>query len=126
MTIPVSTSWSGSDLPFDATGTNRPSAPGETVGPNGFLDAPPKQVGRPHHKGSRWSGDTVTLGRSARIMATVVLLLPAAWMLFFMGMGGVLFLALYGFVFLPVALRDVWRRTRISVPPVRTTPPRSP
>ena len=35
-----------------------------------------------------------------------------------MGIGGVLFLALYVVVFLPMALRDVWRRTQISMPPM--------
>ena len=88
------------------------------VGPNGFAVAPPAPSGVPHHHGSRWKGDTVTLNAWWRLVVTALLLLPVLWMIFFMGIGGVLFLALYTFIVLPVALRDVWRRTRVSLPPL--------
>jgi hypothetical protein len=88
------------------------------VGPNGFAVAPPAPSGVPHHHGSRWKGDTVTLNTWWRLVVTGLLLLPVLWMIFFMGIGGVLFLGLYVFLVLPVALRDVWRRTRISLPPL--------
>lgn len=122
----VSESWSAADLPFDATGARRPAVPPADIGPNGFLTAPGKAAGTPHHRGSRWGGDSVTLGRTGRIVATVVLLLPVVWMFYFMGIGGLIFLGLYVFVFLPMALRDVWRRTRISLPPPKPAPPRAP
>jgi hypothetical protein len=121
----VTDSWQGPGLPFDATGGNRPAKPVEAVGPNGFLAAPAKAAGTPHHRGSRWAGDAVTLGRTGRIVATLVLFLPVGWLVYFMGISGLLFLGLYVFVFLPLALRDVWRRTRISLPPT-PPPPRAP
>ncbi len=93
-----------------------PAAP--ELGANGFALTPQPAAGPAQHIGSRWHGDSITLNGWWRVIVTVGLLLPVVWMIFFMGIGGVLFLALYLVVFLPMALRDVWRRTQISKPPL--------
>jgi len=119
--------WEGlaGDLPFDATAEQQAARERPETGPNGFLVAPPPAVGVAKHQGSRWAGDTVTLSRWWRLVATVLLVVPAVWMFFSMGIGGTIFLLLYVFTFLPVALRDVWRRTRVTTP-AGQSPRRSP
>jgi len=114
----MSEPWDGTHarLPFDATAEQHAARERPETGPNGFVIAPPLAVGVAKHHGSRWTGDSVTLSRWWRLVATVLLLGPAVWMFFFMGIAGIIFFALYVFTFLPVALRDVWRRTRVSSP----------
>ena len=93
-----------------------PDAP--AIGPNGFAVAGPPPAGTPQHRGSRWRGDSVTLGGWARVGMTGLLLLPVLWTVYFMGVAGFVFLGMYVVLVLPIALRDVWRRTRISLPPM--------
>lgn len=61
----------------------------------------------------RFGKTDVSFGLRGRIVLTVLLLLPLAWFVYLMqwmiGVGG---LVIYGFVVLPLALRDVWKPVR--------------
>jgi hypothetical protein len=59
----------------------------------------------------RFAKSDVSFGLRGRIVLTVLLLIPLAWFIYLVQwmitLGGLL---IYGFIFLPMALRDVWRQ----------------
>ena len=61
----------------------------------------------------RFAKTDTSFGLTGRIIMTVLLLIPLAWFIYLLqwliAAGG---LVIYGFVILPIALRDVWRPAR--------------
>ncbi|MGH2808089.1 MAG: hypothetical protein ACRDKT_12540 [Actinomycetota bacterium] len=64
---------------------------------------------------SRWKASATAFGPVGRVLASLALLLPF-YFFFTAGVLGLVGMAMWLFVVMPMALRSIWKRTRI-VPP---------
>ena len=64
----------------------------------------------------RFAKTDVSFGLRGRIVMTVLLLIPLAWFTYLaqwmIALGGLL---IYAFIIFPMAMRDIWRRPRVSL-----------
>ena len=83
-----------------------PQVPG--AGANGFVAAGSPLVRPSAPPSSRWARSSTTFGPVGRMLGTVLLLAVGAWLTVFALVGA----AVWWFVVVPWALRDLWRRGR--------------
>ena len=65
------------------------------------------------HRRSRWTSSAVTFGPVGRLVASVLLLVPLAWMVLYDGFFAIVSVPIWLFVILPWGLRDIWRAVRL-------------
>jgi hypothetical protein len=58
---------------------------------------------------SRWAASSITFGPVGRLVATALMFLPLWWSVYYAGPFGIVGLVVWGGVWLPKALRDIWR-----------------
>ncbi len=77
---------------------------------------PPAWAGtaQPGQRWSRTRSSAVTFGLRGRLIATVLMVLPLWWFYKTAMVGGLAGLLIWTFVILPWALRDIWRRARVT------------
>jgi hypothetical protein len=71
---------------------------------------------------SRWKAGETTFGPLGRIVASLALLIPF-YFFFNAGILGIVGVAMWLFIVMPMALRSIWKRTRI-IPPEDDQPSR--
>jgi hypothetical protein len=86
------------------------------------IDGSPKEFAHPETyrppppaEWSRWRSSSTTFGPFGRIVASLALLLPF-YFFFNAGVIGLVGLVMWIFIVMPMALRSIWKRTRITPP----------
>lgn len=77
----------------------------------------PRQEMPTRYRTSRWTKGPTTFGPVGRVLWTLVLLMPTPFIVLSLALGiGIAGLVVYGFIVLPMALREVWKQARIPLP----------
>ena len=73
----------------------------------------PDAMAKPGHvRYSRWANSETTMGPFGRVATSIALLLPF-WLFFQAGVMGIVGLALWVVVVMPMALRSIWKRVPV-------------
>ena len=87
----------------------------EPVGEPPLFAHPETYRAPPSYGWSRWKGGETTFGPVGRVIASLALLIPL-YLFFHSGVLGFVGIAMWLFIVMPMALRSIWKRTRI-IPP---------
>ena len=115
MTVQLATTWCACGVPV---GSEAPRCGGcpvlAAVTPGRFI---PQQREATRYRTSRWAKGPTTFGPVGRVLVTLVLLMPTPFIVLSLALGiGIAGLVVYGFIVLPMALREVWKPARIPLP----------
>ena len=103
--------------------SSTPSGAGSGPRPSGFVPqraatGRPASFVQPGTRYSRWAKSQNSFGPFGRVVATIALLAPLVILAVTVVTGiGIIGAGIYAIVFVPWGLKDIWKRTKITVGP---------